>query len=352
MNKRQHGLGSVNEYRPGYWQIKYTTSSSDRRSKAGYKSKKEAEAALAAAITDVERGDYFDERKGRTLFGIIAQEHVKRAELRQSTRRNYETLLRTSLAPLMSVPIGEISILRVDRWWHSQRRRPVNRRNSYFLMRGIMKSAIRWEYIRTSPCLIYGAGKDVAKPRPTWAVGDYERVLEHLPEIYKTPIVVMFTGHLRVGELVGLNASDYKPATGRISVTKQGHGVETKTGQHKQIKLLGPGIHAMTDHLNQLARIGATPLFTGPKGGRLSQQALRRAWLGACAEVGLEDFRLHDLRHIGLTEVARAVKNPKDIQERAGHASATSTMRYLHSDLDRDSEVADLVTARLLRKLT
>ena len=73
MTKRQHGMGSVTLYRPGYWQIKYTTSTGERRSKAGFGSKKAAEAALAAAITDVVRGDYFDERKGRTPFGVIAR---------------------------------------------------------------------------------------------------------------------------------------------------------------------------------------------------------------------------------------------------------------------------------------
>lgn len=351
MSKRQHGLGSVSEYRPGYWQIKYTTSNTDRRSKAGFKNKKDAEAALAAAITDVERGDYFDERKGHTPFGTVAHEHIERAELRQRTRRNYETLLRTALAPLMTVPIGEVSVLRVDRWWHSQRRHPVNRRNAYFLMRGIMKSAIRWGYIRTSPCIVEGAGKDVAKLRPTRTVRNYENTLEHVPENLHAAIVVMFAGHLRIGELVGLNASDYDPSTGRISVTKQGYGEETKTGQHKQIKLLGPGIEALTDHLTCHPRIGGAPLFTGPKGGRLSPQTLRRAWDDACASAGFQNFHLHDLRHIGLTEVARVVKNPKDIQDRAGHASATSTMRYLHTDEDRDAEVAELVTARLLRGL-
>ena len=44
------------------------------------------------------------------------------------------------------------------------------------------------------------------------------------------------------------------------------------------------------------------------------------------------------------------VKNPKDIQARAGHASLTSSMRYLHTDEERDAEVADLTSARLERR--
>lgn len=177
MAKRQHGIGTVTEYRPGSWQIKYTTRTGERRSKAGFGSEKAAEAALAAAITDVARGDYFDERKGRTPFGVVVREHIDLADLRPRTRANYQSLLRTALARFDAVPIGDITVRQVERRWASLAAHPVNRRNGYFLMRAAMKSAERWGYVRSNPCLIDGAGKDVARLRPTWTVAQYESAL-------------------------------------------------------------------------------------------------------------------------------------------------------------------------------
>lgn len=50
------------------------------------------------------------------------------------------------------------------------------------------------------------------------------------------------------------------------------------------------------------------------------------------------------LRHISLSLVAE-VSHPKIVQERAGHASATSTLRYVHSDLRQHREAVERVDA-------
>jgi integrase len=280
-------------------------------------------------------------------FGDVARQHLELADLAPGTRRNYESLLRTALSPLVSVPIGNLSVQRVERWWASHSGRPVNRRNAYFFMRAVFGSALRWGIVRTSPCIVKDAGADVARPRPTWTVKDFERVLEHVDPAFLAPLHVLFAGHLRVGELVGLNANDYSPATGRISVSKQYNGLETKTGQHGTPRLLDSGLVAMTGYLADHPRIGSTPLFTGPRGGRLPASTLRKAWDAGCALAGLDDFHLHDLRHVGGTEIGRVSKSPKDIQSRLRHASLSSSMRYLHSDDERDEEIALLASRRI-----
>jgi hypothetical protein len=62
MGKREHGTGSVIEYRPGKWQIKWTDADGGRQSKSGFTDDKAARKALAAILTDLDRGEYFDER--------------------------------------------------------------------------------------------------------------------------------------------------------------------------------------------------------------------------------------------------------------------------------------------------
>lgn len=106
----------------------------------------------------------------------------------------------------------------------------------------------------------------------------------------------------------------------------------------------------MADYLAKQPRIGNAPHVHRTE-GRTAALRHSQTCLGGPVRGGrVRGLHLHDLRHLGLTEVARVVKNPKDIQDRAGHASITSTHRYLHTDEERDAEVADLVSARLARR--
>lgn len=140
----------------------------------------------------------------------------------------------------------------------------------------------------------------------------------------------MFAAHLRIGELIALDGSDYKD--GSLSVSKQriaaGLTTDTKSGEHGVTGLLERGQRALEARPRV---IETTPLFAGERGARITRLALRNAWLKACDAVGIEDFHLHDIRHIGLTLVAE-VAPMKVVQERARHRSPTSTQRYLHAD--------------------
>ena len=52
-------------------------------------------------------------------------------------------------------------------------------------------------------------------------------------------------------------------------------------------------------------------------------------------------LHFHDLRHSGLTFVARSGVTNKELMARGGHASPTAALRYQHAATDRDREIAD-----------
>lgn len=131
-----------------------------------------------------------------------------------------------------------------------------------------------------------------------------------------------------------------------MHVTKSDTG-PAKMGQHKHIRILGRGVDAMTAYLAEHPRIDSAPLFTGPKGGRLPRATLRPAWIAGCEVADLDNFHLHELRHIGLTVVAQSGARLKDVQARGAHASVQLVMRYQHSTAERDVEVAAMVDRRL-----
>jgi integrase len=215
--------------------------------------------------------------------------------------------------------------------------------------------------VRNSPCNVLDPGKGVSVPRPSWSVADFKAVLEHVPTsitlnnstvqqrvYFRESLEIMFAGHLRLGELIGLNANDFDRTTGRLLVERQkranGDVADTKTGQHKNIRLLAMGLRAI-DRLPR--RIGSAPLIPGPRAGRLPRSTLQRAWVTATKEAGYENFHVHDIRHIGLSLIGASRVPMRDIMARGGHASMQSAMRYQHTDPERDLAVAEVVDRML-----
>lgn len=73
---------------------------------------------------------------------------------------------------------------------------------------------------------------------------------------------------------------DGRKGTVERQVTGLGRTTDTKTGQHKTIHLLSPGIAAI-DRLP--TRIGATALVPGARAARMPRISLQRAWARAVA---------------------------------------------------------------------
>ncbi len=71
---------------------------------------------------------------------------------------------------------------------------------------------------------------------------------------------------------------------------------------------------------------------------------VRRADGRARRQVGMPDFRFHDLRHTGQTMAAATGATIKDLMRRLGHASPAASYRYLHAVDGRDAEIASALS--------
>jgi integrase len=287
----------------------------------------------------------------RVRFDAFAAEYLAAREplVAVGTYCNWVSLLRGPLKPFERLTLDQLDQRTVDLWWGRQGLHPVNRRNAWFLLRKLMRMAVRWGHLPSWNVVIDNAGRDVSTPRPDWTVADFDVVLAEVPDFYRAPIEVLFSGHLRLGELIALNGSDYRD--GVVTVTKQrtaqGLTTGTKTDQVKSIKLLDRGVQALAARPGV---IGSAPLFAGERAERITRQAIQKSWTKACAAAGRENFHLHDLRHVSLSLVAE-VAPLKVVQQRAGHASPTSTQRYMHADKRQHAEAVEKVD-ELLRRIS
>ena len=58
---------------------------------------------------------------------------------------------------------------------------------------------------------------------------------------------------------------------------------------------------------------------------------IKRAFRTACIRAGINDFHFHDLRHDFASRLIRNGVDLNTVKELMGHASITTTQRYLHS---------------------
>ena len=374
-------FGTVRKLQSGRFQARYVGPDEVRRTAGSFKTKREALLALAAVQTDIATqgeawkapgtdkahdqqtllqkfADSLGMTVGSPAFGKFAVDTLamRAGDLAPRTLEGYESMLKNYLLPSFEGPLSQITVQRVDKWWAEMGKTTgkVNRRNCYFLLSNILKQAVRYHHIPASPCIVKGAGKTVAQPRPFLSVDDFRKIVAAAPDSLSAPLWTLLGAHVRLGELVGLNVGDIDLETGRITVNKQsqevrGQGVvtrPTKTGQGRTIKVLTPAMDVLREYMKDNTDGPDEPLFRGPKGGRLSRGYLRSQWLKACEDTKLAHAHIHDLRHTGLTFVA-AFGTTAEVMERGGHSSVAAAMKYQHATRDRVSVVADLASAAM-----
>ncbi|MCM3615783.1 site-specific integrase [Microbacterium enclense] len=351
MDKRAHGQGQVTPYRDGF-RIRWSLPDGGRSSKViRPANRKKAEDELRKILSALDSGSWVDERRGTMTFDAMAADWLalRESQVTHTTFVNYKSLLKTTILPTFGGrKLNTITRRQIDIWWSKTAAHKVTRRNAGYVLKGILEQAVEWNILTVSPYAVKGAGKDASVQRPTWSVEDFDAVLVHVDPFYKAALEVMFSGHFRLGELVALNGSDVRG--GMVSATKQrtgmGYTADVKYGQRKRIKLLERGRDALAGRPRV---IGDAPLFPGERAERMPRRSLQDAWNTAVKAAGFTDFHVHDIRHISLSLVAEAGASEKVVQQRAGHSSATSTRRYMHTSARQHAEAVERVDALVAR---
>ena len=97
----------------------------------------------------------------------------------------------------------------------------------------------------------------------------------------------------------------------------------------------------LSAHLDTWAAPGSDGyVFTGDKGGPVSEQVLHHRWTAARRSLGLEHVHFHDLRHVAGTLAASTGAGTKELMHRLGHASPAAALRYQHATSERDEAIA------------
>lgn len=315
------------------------------RPRAGFLTRRKAEAALRELLTDAQRGELTIQNATGATFGDACAEWLRYVEFdrerTKSTVNDYKSVVNRALIPGFGAetPLEEITMRTIDlyRAALSSEGRLANRtiNKHLVILHGIFKRAQRvWE-LPSNPA----AGVERQPERNTGRfnvltateVEALARAAETEQDaaLFKT---AAFTG-LRLGELRALEWGDVDFGKRLIHVRKGFTRWELGNTKSHKVRSV-PMIDQVMEVLEQLSRrpmwVGEEDLvFPSTAGFYFDDSRLRRRYKKALAAAGLEPMRFHDLRHTFGTIAVQAFPL-SDVKAFMGHADIQTTMIYVH----------------------
>jgi integrase/recombinase XerC len=154
---------------------------------------------------------------------------------------------------------------------------------------------------------------------------------------------------MRLGELLGLDLGPGAPGRGWVDMAAAEAHVLGKGGKRRALPLGAPALQALATWLERRpawAKDDAA-LFIGPRGARLTPQALRLRLRRRSLQAGLAvPVHPHMLRHSFASHVLQSSGDLRGVQELLGHASIASTQVYTRLDFQHLARVYEAAHPR------
>lgn len=172
------------------------------------------------------------------------------------------------------------------------------------------------------------------------------------PENRRTPIAagplnvirgLLFTG-ARLSEILELRWEHVDFVAGALQLPRR------KGGARKT----HPAGTAVLELLAGIARVEGSPWVfprVSDPSRHVSKEVVENAWQRLRRRAGVEDVRLHDLRHTVGTFAAQTGVNSFAVRDLLRHASTAMTNRYVNFDNDPVRDLSNAVSARIAASL-
>ncbi|HET9690024.1 MAG TPA: tyrosine-type recombinase/integrase [Acidimicrobiales bacterium] len=338
----------------------------------GFRTKREAEAALTAALGRLQAGQFAD--PGRTTVGEFLEHWLDSVAptLRETTAASYRATCVNWVIPsigslrLASLTPGHLTQLYASLTTNGGTGgRPLSARSvryAHVVLGRAMKDAVEWGMLARNPV------RSAHPPRvdqPVMRVWDVAQARQFIASVAGDRLeamwVVLITTGLRRGEAAGLRWEDVDFDAGTLAVRRAlvSVGYEVKVTEPKTAKgrrsvaLDDLTVRALRAHRARQAEeaLAAGDLwertgyvFVRDDGRPLHPERIGVMFAQRVKASGLPPIRLHDLRHTSATLALAAGVHPKIVQERLGHASISITLdTYSHVVAGLQHEAAQRV---------
>jgi integrase len=351
-------------------------------SKGGFRTKREAQAALNEAMAALRSGTFVAPSR-LTLGAFLTEQWLPtvRAAVRLTTWTTYRIYAEAQVVPALGhIPLQALTAVHLNRLYadlaeHGRRDgrgglKPKSVRHVHVLLHKAISDAVRWGLVARNVADAADPPRVPRRERGAWSAEELRAFLEATSEDRLAGMWVLFvTTGMRRSELLGLpwRAVDLEASPGRLAVVQtvviiDKHPVivaEAKTATSRRQLALDPFTTAAlkAHRVRQLQeRLAWGPawtdtglVFTREDGQVLHPEHVTKRFARLVRDAGLPPITLHGVRHSYATAALAAGEPLKVVSERLGHASTSITANlYQHVLPSMDERTANAVANLIL----
>lgn len=326
--------------------------------KGEWKSPEEVQAdKIAAQITAA---------RDAMTFGDYAAQWMRTRDLRPTTRRAYDSMLRNHLLPAWgTTPLRAITTAALRAWLAEVAPdRPTVRRRAYELLSTILATAADDELIAVSPCkrnmlatvtAATTTGKAPHRKGPqALSAAQLDALADEVPAYLRVPVLLAGTVGLRSGELRALTGDSVRilPSGDTVlHVTRAvtGHGERTVVGPPKTDRSVRtvPVPASLVDEISALAvAAGRDGWLFHPVGDArrvIPERTFQENLAAAGERLGLGRVTPHVLRHTAASRARAAGAAATEVRDLLGHTTTAMTDHYTHTAADQLARLVDVL---------
>lgn len=350
-----------------------------QKSLGGYRTKKEAQAAITKALAEIQKGEFVEPSK-QTLSEFFDEwlVAVRSTGIKESSWDSYRSNIEAHIKPriggirLRALQPSHLNGMYAELLTSGRRTgkgglSPRTVELIHVTIHRALRDAVRWGHVARNVADLANRPKQQRPEMKAWPIEALQNFLTAVREDRLYPLYLMAaTTGMRRGELLGLRWQDVDLEGGRISVRQtyvvvnyQPMFSTPKTKRSRRSIALDPAtLDALRDlrrrQLEERMSMGAGYVesglvFTRTDGSAIHPQSLSDAFERQVRGAHLPPIPFHALRHTYATVALSAGTHPKVVSERLGHSSISVTLDiYSHVIPALQEEAATQVASMIL----
>lgn len=344
--------GSIGK-RGNYYHIRFYGPDGRQRWESGFRTKKQAENALAERLSQTNTG--YRIPKGDITIEELANRwlELKRPTVRPKVFSTYKSNVRRFVDNFGEFKVKNAAPEELEQFIASLGLAPATINRQITIIKAIFEKAIEWNYLSVNPARFLKRRRVVNKEIEVLTFEEIQRLVESADKSFQSLILTACYSGMRLSEILALRWSDVDFNSNTLyvrQVLQNGRFFEPKTdNSRRQIAVPQFLIDSLKVHqVEQAVNLKANEhdlVFTTEEGDFIDG-----VWFSKCVfspalkRAGIRKVNFHALRHSYVSMLIAQGENIKFISKQVGHASAKMTLD-IYTHLLPDTE------AKAMRKL-